>query len=78
LVQAFQKPELSRAFGARLDAEFRDHPQIGSDNTKHLALVETILKYRDQFPPEGFSIRTDLGDGASIDTVIPSLADSRK
>ena len=37
------------------------------NNAKHIAVVETILQNRDRFPPEGFSIRTDLGDGASIE-----------
>ncbi len=44
------------------------------DNAKHNALTEVITANRDSFPPEEFVIRTELPDGASISTTIPSAA----
>jgi hypothetical protein len=74
LIGAFQDPELGRLFASRTTQAAQSTPGISSDNAKHIALVETILQNRDKFPPQSFSIRTDLGDGASIDTFIPPLA----
>lgn len=76
IIQAFQAPELSRMFATRL-ADALKGSEIGIDNAKHIAVVETILQNRDRLPREGFSIRTDLGDGASIESLIPPFSGSR-
>ncbi|MBB4185347.1 hypothetical protein [Sinorhizobium terangae] len=47
---------------------------IHPDNAKHIALADLIIKHRQSFPPEEFTIHTDLPDGASITTTIPSVA----
>lgn len=47
---------------------------ISGDNARHNALVSTIQSNRSAFPPEAFTIRTELDDGASIETTIGSAA----
>ena len=47
--------------------------RASDDNIRHNALADVILKNRASFPPEEFTIHTDLGGGASITTTIPSL-----
>ena len=47
--------------------------RASDDNIRHNALTEVIINNRASFPPEEFTIHTDLGDGASITTTIPSL-----
>ena len=54
--------------GSRSGAE-----SISEDNGRHIALHDVIMKHRTKFPPEEFTIHTDLGGGASITTIIPSL-----
>ncbi|MFN7089433.1 MAG: hypothetical protein ACK4P4_02620 [Allorhizobium sp.] len=47
--------------------------KASDDNIKHNALTDVIIKNRASFPPEEFTIHTDLGGGASITTTIPSI-----
>lgn len=65
---AFYKEEMSRVAP--------DGTRISSDNGKHIALVHTIMANRADFPPQEFHIRTDLGDGAFIDTTIEAATSS--
>lgn len=61
-------------FEEAMDAGFRSSAEgIHPDNGKHNALVHTIMEHRKKFPPEEFTIHTDLPDGASITTTIPSI-----
>jgi hypothetical protein len=59
--------------GALADARER-HPGISSAHARHIAQAETIFANRGMFPPQGFHIHTDLGDGASITSHIPPVA----
>lgn len=43
-----------------------------SENDAHIALFNSIMQNRDQFPAEAFHIKTDLPGGASIETEIPA------
>ncbi len=70
ILAAFQNGDLAHGFATELSAQ-TSKSDLSTNNAKHNAIVETILKNRDRFPPEGFTITTQLGDGASIGTVIP-------
>jgi hypothetical protein len=54
--------------GSRSGAE-----PISKDNGRHIALHDVIMKHRTKFPPEEFTIYTDLGNGGSIASIIPSI-----
>jgi hypothetical protein len=71
----WQSADLREEFTTRFDDLMRRFGSAGmhEDNAKHNALAEVIINNRKMFPPESFEIHTDLGDGASITTQIPSL-----
>lgn len=61
-------------FKQAMDAGFKTSAEgIHPDNGKHIALVHTIMEHRTKFPPEEFTIHTDLPNGASITSTIPSI-----
>ena len=71
--------ELQKAFSSRYDVAMDSAAKeysggIHPDNARHIALVDTITANRESFPPEEFTVHTDLPDGASITTTIPSVA----
>lgn len=82
LLAVFDAFAASKEFQKQFTAEFRkwmekaapDGTRIHPDNAKHNALTDVIIKNREAFPPEQFSIRTELPNGASIETTIPSKA----
>lgn len=43
-----------------------------SNNLRHGALLDVIAEHRSEFPHDSFSIKTELGNGASIETFIPA------
>lgn len=49
-----------------------DGSHILPNNAKHIALVDVIVANREAFPPEEFTVQTELWDGGSITTTIPS------
>lgn len=74
------KPSLTvdfdRAFSTAMqDAAARGLP-ITRENAAHNALVETILKNRDAFPAQGFTIKTEFPGGGSIETPIAAVSSS--
>ncbi|MGO6851730.1 hypothetical protein ELH26_07905 [Rhizobium leguminosarum] len=72
--------ELQKVFSSRYEAVMESAARkfngisIHPDNGRHNALADTIIANRESFPPEEFTIHTDLPDGASITTIIPSAA----
>lgn len=58
----------------RLEQQVRDlkrrNPRMAQRQVRHIALIELITDFREDFPPQEFVLQTDLGDGAiAIDTV---------
>ena len=65
----------SQTYEAVMQLDASKYGQLAHpNNVRHIALVETITANRGDFPPEEFTIHTDLPDGASITTTIPSAA----
>lgn len=52
-----------------------DGSRVHPNNASHNALVEVIMTNRDAFPPEAFTIRTDLPGGGALINPIPSAED---
>jgi hypothetical protein len=76
IADAFWNSEdLREEFTKRFDDIMRRNATAGmhKDNAKHVALTDVIMNNRKMFPPESFEIHTELPDGASITTKIPSL-----
>lgn len=82
--ESWQLPASSAAGGdpalAGLAADFRAHYASAKEkdgmsdaNARHIAGYETIMANRSSFPPGPFYIHTDLGDGASITTLVPGI-----
>ena len=63
--------KLSADFDAAYQRAQAEHPGIAEKNATHLAQFDVIMANRSMFPAGAFSLKTDLGDGAFIDTVIP-------
>ncbi|MGE7370034.1 hypothetical protein ACQKKX_13360 [Neorhizobium sp. NPDC001467] len=58
----------------RLEQQTRDlkrrNPRMPKRQAAHIALVEVLNEWREDFPPQEFVVQTDLGDGAiAIDTI---------
>lgn len=75
ILAALSKPDLARFFNeANSKAMAKQVNQgISLNNSRHIALFETIMANRDRFPSEEFFIHTELEGGASITTRIPAL-----
>lgn len=74
---AFSSADMQKQYRESLEF-FSERATIGGqrasdDNIRHNALTDVIMKNRASFPPEEFTIHTDLPDGASITTTIPSI-----
>jgi hypothetical protein len=66
--------QFSAFYEAAMAHGFKISPEgISSENASHNALVEVIMQNRDKFPPGEFTIHTQLPDGASVTTIIPSI-----
>ncbi|MDK1374955.1 MULTISPECIES: hypothetical protein [unclassified Sinorhizobium] len=69
--------DFQKEFSDSYDAAMKLGATLGGihpDNAKHMALADLIMKHRESFPPEEFTIYTDLPEEASITTTIPSVA----
>ncbi|WP_331371782.1 hypothetical protein [Sinorhizobium chiapasense] len=69
--------DFQKEFSDSYDAAMKRGATLGGihpDNAKHIALADLIIKHRESFPPEEFTIHTDLPEEASITTTIPSVA----
>ncbi len=73
--QTAAEPETLEALIAKQLADtmalLREQGSLSSNDT-HIALFNSIMQNRDQFPAEAFHIKTDLPGGASIETEIPA------
>lgn len=70
ILTALSKPDMARVFN---EANFKamqsaawSGERISANNSRHIALVETIIGDRDRFPPDQFFIKTELEHGAII------------
>lgn len=75
--------DILKQFSAFYDAEmakgFKISPEgISQENASHNALVEVIMQNRDKFEPGEFTIHTQLPDGTSVTTFIPSIASMKE
>lgn len=84
--EAMQDEGLRKDYERALEQAWRDHPPrmtekglqgMSAENAQHIALSEVIRQNRAKFPPQGFVITTQLGDGASISTIVPALGAPR-
>lgn len=66
--------QYSSVFNGWMSAAAAANAKLSPDNARHNALVDVIMAHRYAFPLEEFTVHTDLPDGASITTIIPSAA----
>lgn len=76
ILTALSKPDMARVFNETnfkaMQSATWSGEGISANNSRHIALVETIVGNRDRFPTELFFIETELEHGAIIKTTIPA------
>jgi hypothetical protein len=71
--------QFSVFYEAAMAHGFKISPEgISPENASHNALYEVIMQNRDKFDPGEFTIHTQLPDGASVTTFIPSIASMKE
>lgn len=64
------RSDLCRRLGQQVTTLVRRNPRMPVRQLSHMALVEMITDMREEFPPQEFTVYTDLGDGnPAIDTI---------
>lgn len=74
---AFSSADMQKQYRESLEF-FSERATVGGqrasdDNIRHNALTDVIIKNRASFPPEEFTVQTDLGEGRWMITTIPSI-----
>ncbi len=74
---AFSSADMQKQYRESLEF-FSERATVGGqrasdDNIRHNALTDAIIKNRASFPPEEFTVQTDLGEGRWMITTIPSI-----
>jgi hypothetical protein len=70
--------EIASTYSRELDAAGRANPGSSDANQRHIAQYNTIMAHRGSFPPGGFYLHTELGDGASITTYVPPVGETAR
>jgi hypothetical protein len=69
---------IASTYSRELDAAGRANPGSSDANQRHIAQYNTIIAHRGSFPPGGFYLHTELGDGASITTYVPPVGETAR
>lgn len=63
---------LAAAFKEAVASTKAAQPGISDANARHIARYKTIVENRSSFPPDSFSLHTELANGTSITTKVPA------